>query len=149
LNNVVAQAAGVAVPRTVLLPHKVHPPNTSSETFANLAYPLDWDAVFRHLGFPIFLKPAYGGGAPDVYRAGNEAEGFAAYDRAGTLTMMAQEAIEFDSYFRCYGLGRDRVRVMRYDPKAPFERRYVRGAPPPAAGLEERIERDTLTLCKE
>ena len=149
LNNVVAQAAGVAVPRTVLLPHKGHPPNTSSETFTNLAYPIDWAEVFRYLRFPIFLKPAYGGGWRDVYRAENESEFFAAYDRTDTLTMMAQEAIEFEAYFRCYAIGRERVRVMRYDPKAPFERRYVRSAAAPAAALLERIERDTLTLCRE
>src|SRR5204863_694370 len=32
-DNVVAQAAGVEVPRTVLLPHKEHPPNTSEKSF--------------------------------------------------------------------------------------------------------------------
>src|SRR5215813_10671970 len=29
LDNVIAERAGVAVPRTVILPHKQHPPNTS------------------------------------------------------------------------------------------------------------------------
>jgi glutathione synthase/RimK-type ligase-like ATP-grasp enzyme len=149
LDNVVAQAAGVAVPKTILLPHKEHPPNTSADSFHNLVYPVDWAAVFRHLGFPIFLKPAYGGGWKDVYKVDSEAEFFAAYDRTHTLTMMAQEAIDFTAYFRCYVLGRETVRVMRYDPKAPFERRYVRDGPATAPALLQRVERDALTLCRE
>ncbi len=149
LDNVVARAAGVAVPKTVLLPHKMHPPNTSSDSFTNLAFPIDWDGVFSHLGFPIFLKPADGGGWRDVYKVNDPAEFFRAYDQTRTLCMMAQEAIEFTEYYRCYGLGRDRVRVMRYDPKAPFDRRYVRDAPPTGEKLLEKIEADCLTLCAE
>ncbi len=149
LDNVVARAAGVAVPKTVLLPHKMHPPNTSSDSFTNLAFPIDWDGVFSHLGFPIFLKPADGGGWRDVYKVNDPAEFFRAYDQTHTLCMMAQEAIEFTEYYRCYGLGRDRVRVMRYDPKALFDRRYVRDAPPTGEKLLEKIEADCLTLCAE
>ena len=149
LCNVIAQAAGVAVPKTFLLPHKQHPPNTAAESFTNLAYPIDWPGVFAHLGFPIFMKPAYGGGWKDVYKIDNEAEFFAAYDKSHSLTMMAQEAIEFTEYYRCYGIGRETVRVMRYDPKAPFEARYVRNPSPTVPGLLERIERDALTLCRE
>jgi glutathione synthase/RimK-type ligase-like ATP-grasp enzyme len=149
LNNVIAQAAGVAVPRTVLLPHKEHPPNTSADSFTNLAYPIDWADVFDYLGFPIFLKPANGGGWRDVYRVANADEFFAAYDQTRTLSMMAQEAIVFSEYFRCYVLGRERVRVMRYDPAAPPARRYVRGGAPPEPPLLQRLERDALTLCRE
>jgi len=133
LNNVIAQAAGVAVPRTVLLPHKDHPPNTSADSFTNLAFPIDWADVFGYLGFPIFLKPANGGGWRDVYRVANAAEFFAAYDQTRTLCMMAQEAIVFSEYYRCYVLGRERVRVMRYDPAAERFRnlQYAQAAPSP------------------
>ena len=37
---------------------------------------------------------------------------------------------------------------MRYDPKAPFHERYVKGNPPPRPELKQRIEKDALTLCK-
>ena len=149
LNNVIARAAGVAVPKTALLPHKMHPPNTDAESFTNLAYPVDWEGVFEYLDFPIFMKPADGGGWRDVYKVTNPAEFFGAYDQTRTLSMMAQEAIEFTEYFRCYVLGRERVRVMQYDPRAPFERRYVRDAPPVAPSLLARVENDCLTLCRE
>jgi len=148
LDNVIARAAGVAVPKTVLLPHKSHPPNTTDQSFSNLAWPLDWEGVFAHLGFPIFMKPADGGGWRDVYKVNDPAEFFQAYDRTGTSCMMAQEAIEFTDYYRCYVLGRERVRVMRYDPKAPPERRYVLDAPPADPALLARVERDALALCR-
>ncbi|HEV8202288.1 MAG TPA: hypothetical protein VGS03_19940 [Candidatus Polarisedimenticolia bacterium] len=149
LDNILALSAGVAVPKTFLLPHKSHPPNTEGESFSNLAFPIDWTEVFGHLGFPLFMKPAYGGGWKDVYKVDDEREFFAAYDQTHALTMMAQEAIDFTEYYRCYGLGRERVRVMRYDPKQPFDRRYVKDAPPTEPALLKRIERDCLTLCRE
>src|SRR3974377_676713 len=55
-DNLVAEGLGVAVPRTVLLPHKQHPPNTTAQSFRNLRF-VDWDDVFHYLVFSIFLKP--------------------------------------------------------------------------------------------
>ena len=147
LNNVIARSVGVAVPRTVLLPHKDHPPNTRAESFKNLVYPVDWDSVFDHLGFPIFLKPADGGGWRDVYKVDDRDSFFRAYDQTRTLSMMAQEAIAFSEYFRCYCIGRKSVRVMRYDPRVPFEQRYVRHAAPTEAKLLSKITWDCLALC--
>ena len=147
-NNVVAQACGVAVPRTVLLPHKDHPPNTKAESFSNLVFPVDWEAVFTYLGFPIYMKPADGGGWRDVYKVDDRAAFFKAYDQTRHLSMMAQEAIEFTEYYRCYGVGRRHVRVMRYDPKAPFENRYFKNAGPTETKLLRRIEGDALALCR-
>jgi hypothetical protein len=39
--------------------------------------------------------------------------------------MLLQEAIEFDSYFRCYCLGGKYVRIMDYEPRNPHHLRYV------------------------
>ncbi len=147
-NGIIAQAAEVAIPRTVLLPHRDNPPGTSGDSFTNLVYPLDWHDVFSYLGFPIFLKPAYGGGWKDVYKVDNPGEFFAAYARTHTLSMIAQEGIQFTEYYRCYCLDRSRVRIMRYDPKVAHEHRYVRGAPPVDSILETRIRRDCLALCE-
>jgi hypothetical protein len=146
-DNLVARAANVAVPKTVLLPHKNYPPNTEARSFRNMKW-VNWDEVFSYLGFPIFMKPAYGGGWKDVYKVHNPNEFFSAYDQTRDLTMMAQEAIEFDSYYRCYVLGRKRVRIMAYDPKAPFHDRYVKNPPPMDPKFEARIHRDALALCE-
>lgn len=144
--NVIAMQAGVAVPRTVLLPHKQRPPNTQETSFRNLAF-VDWEEIFAYLQFPIFVKPAYGGGWKDVSKVDDRAEFFEAYDRSRDLCMMAQEAIDFTAYFRCYVLGRSRIRIMAYDPREPHERRYVAEPPPLDRSLETRMQRDALALC--
>lgn len=147
LDNLIAKAAGVAVPKTFLLPHKDHPPNTQATSFRNLRF-VNWEHVFEHLGFPIFLKPAYGGGWRDVYKCDNEEEFFSAYDRTRDLCMMAQEEIDFIEYFRCYVIGRKHVRIMPYDPRKPFHERYVRDSTPSDEALWKRVERDSIALCE-
>ena len=143
--NIVAAQVDVETPRTMLLPHKHRPPNTDASSFRNLKF-VDWQSVFDYLGFPIFLKPAYGGGWKDVYKADGPGEFFAAYDQSRDLTMMAQEAIDFTDYFRIYTIGRERVHVMRYDPRLPHHERYVTAGPPIEAELEKRLRRDALAL---
>ena len=145
--NIVAESVGVATPRTVLLPHKDRPPNTEANSFRNLRL-VDWDEVFGYLGFPIFLKPAYGGGWKDVYKCDTPAEFFAAYDNTRDLTMMAQEAIDFEDYYRIYVIGRKHVHVMRYDPKQPHHLRYVLDAPRTEPALLTRLRRDALALSE-
>src|SRR5207302_6272787 len=54
-NYALATTLGVAVPPTVLLPHKRHPPGTTSRSMRNLEYPLDWQGIFDYVGFPAFL----------------------------------------------------------------------------------------------
>ena len=143
--NIVAESAGVATPRTILLPHKNRPPNTEAASFRNLKF-VDWASVFDYLKFPIFLKPAYGGGWKDVFRAENRTDFFSAYDTTRDLTMMAQEAIDFTEYYRIYTLGRERVHVMQYDPKASHSERYVRAGAPVAPAMKAKLERDALAL---
>ena len=147
-DNVVALAAGVAVPKTVLLPHKHRPPNTTEKSFRNLEM-VDWDRVFSYLGFPIFLKPANGGGWKDVYKCDTPDAFFSAYEETRDLEMMAQEAIEFTDYYRCYVVGRKRVRIMGYAPKEPHHLRYeaARGRAVPAA-LVQRVTDGSIALCE-
>jgi len=147
-NYALASKLGVAVPPTVLLPHKKHPPGTTSLSMRNLEYPLDWDSIFRYVGFPAFLKPHDGGGWKNVYKVDTPEELFAAYDESETLCMTLQGAVKFEEYFRCYVIDRKKVHIMRYDPGAPHHLRYVPGNPPPSAELGERIVRDSLALCR-
>jgi len=146
-DNLVAKSVDVAVPRTVLLPHKQYPPSTEAKSFRNMRW-VNWEEVFDFLKFPIFMKPAYGGGWKDVYKCDNPQEFFAAYDQTRDLVMMAQEAIEFDSYFRCYVLGRSRVHIMQYDPKQPHHLRYVQNPTPLDAQFDARLRRDAIALCE-
>src|SRR5690606_9205233 len=109
IDNVIAEQVGVAVPRTVILPHKQHPPNTRDSSFRNLKYPVDWESIFRYVGFPAFLKPFDGGGWRGVTKVRSPLEFYKAYDDSGTDCMMLQENIDFEEYFRCYCIGRKDV----------------------------------------
>src|SRR6202171_690414 len=79
-NYSLASKMGVAIPPTVLLPHKSHPVGTTDRSMRNLEYPLNWDAVFRYVGFPAFLKPHDGGGWRNVSKVSSPEEFFAAYN---------------------------------------------------------------------
>jgi hypothetical protein len=147
-NYALAERLGVAVPRTVLLPHKHFPPEINAQSLRNLEYPLDWDAIFDYVKFPAFLKPHDGGGWRDVFHVRTPDEFFAAYDRTRDLCMALQAAVNYTEYFRCYVVGQSEVRIMPYDPKAPHERRYVLNAPEYDAKLLKRVEKDALTLCR-
>jgi hypothetical protein len=147
-NYALAAKLGIAIPPTVLLPHKDHPPGTTARSMRNLEYPLNWDAIFEYVGFPAFLKPHDGGGWKDVYKVDNPAELFAAYDQSRDLCMTLQKGVEFTDYFRCYVVNQEKVHIMRYDPRQPHHLRYVPGNPPPAPDLKDRLTRDSLTICR-
>jgi len=147
-NYALAAKLGVAVPPTVLLPHKKHPEGTTARSMRNLEYPLDWQGIFDYVGFPAFLKPHDGGGWKSVYKVTSPEELWAAYDESGDLCMTLQRGVKFQEYFRCYVIDQKHVHVMRYDPGAPHHLRYVAGNPPPAPELARRIVADALTLCR-
>src|SRR6266542_2953665 len=147
-NNVLARAIGVAVPKTVLIPSNQHPPDTTSESMSNLTYPLNWDEIFSHIGFPAYFKPYSGGGWKNVYRVSNPDEFFTAYKETGQHVMTLQEEIVFSEYFRCYAIGRKHVRLMRYDPRQPHANRYVKDGAPTDPALEQRIHNDCLKLTE-
>jgi hypothetical protein len=145
-NNCLATKIGVAVPKTVLLPSKALPPDTSDKSFRNLAYPLDWEAIFEYIGFPAFFKPFAGGGWKNVYRVEDREAFFRAYDETGQLVMMLQEEIVFTEYFRCYSLDCRDIHIMQYDPKQPFHARYVKDGPPVSPDLLQKVHDDVLAL---
>ncbi len=145
-NNALAVHVGVPVPRTVLLPSKDRPDDTSSNSFRNLKFPLSWDEIFEHIGFPAFMKPHAGGGWKSVYPLANKEEFFKAYSETGQLVMLFQEAIEFDDYFRCYCLGSERVHIMQYEPRNPHHLRYQSNNPPPTAEMLALVKKYVLAL---
>jgi len=147
-NYALASKIGVAVPNTVILPHKEHPPGTSVQSMRNLQFPLNWEEVFDYIKFPAFLKPFSGGGWKHVYKVNSPAELFAAYNHTGTLCMTLQSAVEFEEYFRCYVVGQEQVRVMKYDPKQPHHLRYINDSREGSEALHQRIVDDCLKLCK-
>jgi len=147
-NYALASRIGVAVPKTVILPHHTHPPGTTEQSMRNLIFPLNWEEIFSYVGFPAFLKPYSGGGWKSVYKVHNPDELFAAYNETGDLCMTLQTSVEFTDYFRCYVVNQQHVHVMRYDPRRPHAERYVHDAPPVHPAMHDRVIRDCLTLCR-
>jgi hypothetical protein len=145
-NNCLATKLGVEVPKTVILPSKDHPTDCSAESFSNLAFPLNWDAIFEYIGWPAYFKPHSGGGWKNVYKVRNPEEFFKAYAETGQLVMLLQSEVTFDDYYRCYCIGGTDVRIMPYEPRNPHHLRYVVDRPPASAELLARIKRDVLTL---
>ena len=147
-NYALASKLGVAVPKTVLLPHKCYPPEINQQSVRNLQFPLRWDEIFSYIGFPAFLKPHDGGGWKDVFHVHNPDEFFHAYDQSRDLCMTLQAAVKFKEYFRCYVVGREEVRIMPYDPSQPHHLRYLQNPPAYDPALLARVEKDALTLCR-
>lgn len=148
-NNVLAGQLGVPVPKTFLLPSSKMPDDTTGDSFRNLKYPLDWEGMIRELGgFPVYMKPHAGGGWKSVYKITNMEQLFRAYHETDQLVMMLQEEIEFETYFRCYYLGGDRVHIMPYEPRNPHHLRYLEEPVTKDPKLLKLIEAYVIKLCR-
>src|SRR5262245_19406980 len=114
---------GVAHPKTVALPNKEYVQGiVHAESLRNLVFPLDWNGILDYIGLPCVLKDAHGGGWKNVAICRSLEELWAHYNSSGLLTMIVQELIDFDTYFRCLVIGQEEVLVMKYDPK---NRKYL------------------------
>lgn len=141
---------GLAVPRTRLLPQKRYAPDVNDASLERTMRHVDWDAIEAELGYPMFLKPHWGGGWRDVSRVDSRAELFAAYDKSGERPMILQEGINFSQYVRCIVVG-DQVRPALWDPRLPHHQRYVHAAEnmaPLSSELEARVVSDALTISR-
>lgn len=123
-NNCLMVQVGIPVPKTVILPSYEMPTDTKSESFSNLAYPLDWPGIFNYVGFPAYMKPYAGGGWKNVYKLNSIEEFYEKHSETGQLVMLLQEEIVFEEYYRCYCIGCKHVRIMPYEPRNPHHLRY-------------------------
>jgi glutathione synthase/RimK-type ligase-like ATP-grasp enzyme len=131
-NNCLATKIDVPVPKTVILPSKELPADTTDQSFANLAFPLDWNSIINYIGFPAYMKPFAGGGWKNVYKIKDMDDLFRKHGETGELVMMLQEEIIFDEYYRCYCIGGKYVRIMPYEPRNAHHLRYVADFKPDA-----------------
>jgi hypothetical protein len=139
-NNCLMTKVGVPVPKTAILPSKEHPTDTSNDSFSNLAYPLDWDSIFKYVGFPAYMKPFAGGGWKNVYKLKSAEDFFQKHSETGQLVMLLQEEIIFTEYYRCYCIGGKYVRIMSYEPRNPHHLRYVADFKPSQERLQQMTD---------
>jgi glutathione synthase/RimK-type ligase-like ATP-grasp enzyme len=142
-NNCLMTQVGVPVPKTVILPSYELPPDTTDQSFSNLAYPLDWEGIFNYVGFPAYMKPYAGGGWKSVYRLGSKEEFFEKHKETEKLVMLLQEEIVFEEYYRCYCIGRKHVHIMPYEPRNPHSQRYQASFSP---GPERKKQMEDIVL---
>ena len=147
-NNALAVKLGVPVPKTVILPSKDLPDDTTDKSFRNLAYPLDWEGIFKYVGFPAYMKPFDGGGWKEVYQINSFEDLWPKYNQTKQYVMMLQEEIIFEDYFRCYCIGGKHVRIMQYEPRNPHHLRYEHGKAPAEKKLLETIKNYVIKLNK-
>lgn len=136
-NNCLATKIEVPVPKTVILPSRDLPQDTSDQSFSNLAFPLDWEGIFSYIGFPAYMKPFAGGGWKNVYRLTSQEDFFDKHAETNQLVMLLQEEIVFEEYYRCYCIGGKYVRIMPYEPRNPHHLRYVADFSPSEERLKE------------
>jgi hypothetical protein len=147
-NYSLAAKLGVAVPKTVLLPQKDYIQGITSDSLRNLEFPLDWQAIADHVGFPAILKPFDGGGWKNVSRVNSLEELWRVYDTTGTLCMTLQEMIDWDQFVRCYCIGQQDVLIMPYDPRKPYlsGEQYIHDSGYLSGDVAARVAQDVLTL---
>ena len=146
-NNCLAEQLKIPVPKTFLLPSNQMPDDTNGQSFRNLKYPMDWEMMIDQLGgFPVYMKPHAGGGWKSVYKIESMDQLFNAYHETGQLVMMLQEEIHFDSYWRCYCIGGDRVHIMPYEPRNPHHLRYLKEPATNDKKLIDKIKRYVVKL---
>jgi hypothetical protein len=148
-NFALAAKLGVAIPKTVLLPQEKYIEGISNESLRNLEFPLDWEGIVNHVGFPAFLKPFDGGGWKNVSKIWSLEELWHVYNQTGTLCMTLQEGIEYDQFVRCYCVGKEKVLIMPYDPSQPYlsGSQYVNVEGYLSPELHARVEKDVKTIC--
>ena len=139
-NNCLMTKVDVPVPKTVILPSRDLPDDTSTESFNNLAFPLDWDSIFKYVGFPAYMKPFAGGGWKHVYKLNSAEDFFTKHSETGQLVMLLQEEIVFTEYYRCYCIGGKYVRIMSYEPRNPHHLRYVADFNPSPERLQQMTD---------
>ena len=138
-----ADALGVAIPKTVVLPSHSYIEGVVSESLRNLEFPLDWDRILEYVGLPAVWKDAWGGGWKHVYVVRSREELIDAYNQTGTLAMMLQEFIDWDHFVRCICVGQTNIMPIKYN---PGERRYYVEHDHLSEELGERLVADAQKL---
>lgn len=145
----ICERIGVAHPRSVALPSHsyiegiIHP-----DSLRNLADHIPWEEHVAYVGgFPLILKPSTGGGFKNVFKLHTMEQLWEAYNQTGTECMMLQEFIEWEKYVRCFGIGQEKVLVMKFDINAPYPNRYFDEPGYLTSAEHNHVAEDVLKIC--
>ena len=110
-----AEKLDIAEPKTVVLPNCGYAEDVTGESLRNL-WPTDFEMYLDFVGCPCIMKPAFGGGWKNVHRVHSLDELMGFYNQSGSLTMMLQELVTWDTFIRVPTIGRRWARAIRYEP---------------------------------
>jgi hypothetical protein len=117
--------AGIPHPRSVALPSHSYVEGVVSESLRNLYERIPWEQHVEYVGgFPLILKPAWGGGFKSVFKLNSYEELWSAYNTTGTECMMLQQYIPWEKYARCICIGKEQILPIKFDANAPWPHRY-------------------------
>ena len=105
---------GIKMPRTAVLPNKDIATDTVPDSFRNLKYPMDWQAIIDYIGSPAIFKDVRSGGRRFAHRVNNVDELIQRYDESGTRTMILQQVIESDLQYHVVVVGGEKTLLMPY-----------------------------------
>ena len=129
--------------RTVLLPRV-----NRTEDVKEIVMQPDWGALEMQVGFPCILKPVDGYAWQDVFKVETPAALRGLYESfKDTRTLIVQEFVKYESYYRAFCLGTKDVYIVEWTPK-PFDMgEYALPGPDAQDGLRETIaEKTSLTF---
>jgi glutathione synthase/RimK-type ligase-like ATP-grasp enzyme len=111
----IAEKLGIAEPKTAVLPNRGYVDDVTGDSLRNL-WPTDFQMYLDYVGCPCIMKPAFGGGWKNVHKVHSLEELVDFYEKSGSLTMMLQELVVWDTFIRVPTIGRRWARAIRYDP---------------------------------
>ena len=135
---------GVSTPRTVVLPNKDVATDTVPDSFRNLTYPMDWQAIVNYIGSPAIFKDVRSGGRRFAHRVNNVEELIQRYDESGTRTMILHQVIESARQYHCIVIGGEKTLLMAYSLETG---RYFTGQDEPEGGLAQEMTDIALKIA--
>ncbi len=134
-----AKNLGLNIPKTMVLPSRMHPEGTSSKTMRNIIFPLDWKSYFKAIGFPCWLKPALNKKYSDNEYLENATAFFETYDKSGNVAFMMQQDLDTELFFQAYYVSGSDVLIV---PKMPGIQEKLK------TKHKEAISNATKKLCQ-
>jgi len=110
----IVKKLGLLTPRTMVLPNKDVATDTVPDSFRNLAYPMDWQAIVDYIGSPAIFKDIASGGRRFAHRVNGVDDLIQRYDESGTRTMILQQVIESDNQYHCLVIGGEKTLLMPF-----------------------------------
>lgn len=145
LGTAVINQLGLKSPRTIVLPNKLVECETSPDTFRNLKYPMDWEAIISYVGVPAIFKDIHSGGRQFAARVHNVDELIQHYDESGSRTTILQQIIDSNDHLHAFVIGQNTVIILRYSHASGA---YLPGILSQEDGWGKQLAEDALRITR-